>query len=373
MMGEFLKRHAMGGLQFQHGNQDASIEEFGSEARPELGDSETLKAGVASELRQVERLRRLARPLAFTVFALLGLLAALTLYTWMRIEELTTLVQHREERAAAAQAALQEAVDKQRAALKQALQQVASPSEAPLQASSPAKESRAGAPAPAVHVQQDQAKASKQHQPDPRPAPSHETGQTAPEQVRPVAASPRPSEAVPAKAQQLAEVHQNPPATARDPLPGDQGSSPPPAEQALPAQQEPEAIEKEQPEGGGSSEARSSQLDTAVARNHDEIERLRKLGKRDYIEFTLVRSGNRQQVTPDISLELRKVDLKRSRCSLDIYAEDYEFPTEMGINEPAMVRVRAMWDSVELVINKMGKNTVVGYLSAPKGVLGGGK
>ena len=363
----------MGGLEFQHGNQDASTEEFGSEARPEVNEPETLKAGVVSELRQVERLRRLARPLAFTVFAVLGLLAALMLYTWMRMEELTTLVQRREERAAAAQAALQEAVDKQRAALKQALQQMAPPSEAPPQASSPAKESRAGAPAPAVHVPQNQAKASKQHQPDPPPAPSHGTGQMAPEQVRPVAATPGPSEAVPAKSQEPAKVHQNPPAAPRDPPPGEQGSSPPPTEQALPAQQGPEAIEKEQREGGGSSDARSSPLDTAVARNHDEIERLRTLGKRDYIEFTLVRSGNRQQVTPDISLELRKVDLKRSRCSLDIYAEDYEFPTELGINEPAMVRVRAMWESVELVINKMGKDTVVGYLSAPKGVLGGGK
>jgi len=362
----------MGGLQFQHGNQEASTEELGSDARPEVTGSETLKEGVVSELRQVERLRRLARPLAFTVFALLGLLAALMLYTWMRMEELTTLVQRREERAPAAQAALQETGDKQRAALKQTLQQMAPPSGAPPQASSPAKESREVAPAPAVHVQRDQAKASKQHDPDPRPAPSSGTGQMATEQVRPVAATPGPSEAGPAMGQEPAEVHQNPPATPRDPPPGDRGSSPPP-EQALPAQQGPEAIEKEQREGGGSPDARASQLDTAVARNHDEIEKLRTLGKRDYIEFALVRSGNRQQVTPDISLELRKVDLKRSRCSLDIYAEDYEFPTELGINEPAMVRVRAMWESVELVINKMGKNTVVGYLSAPKGVLGGGK
>lgn len=363
----------MGELQFQHGNQDASTDEFGSEARPEVNDSETLKAGVASELRQVERLRRLARPLAFTVFALLGLLAALMLYTWMRLEELTTLVQHREERAAAAQAAVQEAVDKQRAALKQALQQMAPPSEAPPQASSPAKESKEVAPAPAVHMQRNQASASKQHQPEPHPAPSRGTGQRAPEQDRPVATGPGPSQAVPAMGQKPAEVHQNPPATPRDPLPADQGSSPPPTEQALPAQQEPEVIEKEQPEGGGNSDARPSQLDTAVARNHDEIERLRKLGKRDYIEFRLVRSANRQQVAPEISLELRKVDLKRSRCSLDVYAEDYEFPTDLGINEPVMVRVQAMWESVELVINKMGKDTVVGYLSAPKGVLGGGK
>ena len=363
----------MGGLEFQHGNQDASTEEFGSEVRPEVTESETLKAGVVSELRQVERLRRLARPLAFTIFALLGLLAALMLYTWMRLEELGTLVQHREERAAATQAALQEGIDKQRAALKQAVQQMASPTEAPPQASSSAKESRESEPPPVVHVQRDQAKAGKQHQPEPRPAPSYGTGQMAPEQDRPVAASPGPSEAVPAKGQEPAQVHQNPPATPRDPPPGDQGSSPPPTEQAPAAQQGLEAIEKEQSEGGGNSDARSSQLDTAVARNHDEVERLRKLGKRDYIEFTLVRSGNRQQVAPEISLELRKVDLKRSRCSLDVYAEDYEFPTDLGINEPVMVRVRAMWDSVELVINKMGKNAVVGYLSAPKGVLGGAK
>ena len=114
---------------------------------------------------------------------------------------------------------------------------------------------------------------------------------------------------------------------------------------------------------------RVTQADTVIARDHNEVERLRKLGRRDYIEFTLVRSGNRQEVAPDIKLELKKVDSKRLRCAVNIYAEDYEYPTDLGINEPVVFPVRAMWESVELVINKVGKDTVGGYLTARKGVL----
>ena len=106
-----------------------------------------------------------------------------------------------------------------------------------------------------------------------------------------------------------------------------------------------------------------------IARDHNDIERLRKLGARDYVEFTLVHSDTRQEVAPDISLQLKKVDSKRLRCALNIYAEGYEFPADLAINEPLVFPIRAMWDSVELVINKMGKDSVVGYLSARKGVL----
>jgi hypothetical protein len=239
--------------------------------------------------------------------------------------------------------------------------------------SSPGKESGDRAAAPPVYVQRKPAKASKQNQAEPQVAPSHATGRMVPVQERPAAASPEPSGAVPAMDQERAEVHRSPPVAHPDPPPSVEGSSPPPAEQAPPPQQGLEAIQKDQPEGGASSDARSSQLDKAIAHSHDEIEGLRKLGKRDYIEFTLVRSANRQEVAPNISLQLRKVDLKRSHCALDIYAEDYEFPADLVINEPVTVPVRAMWESVELVINKMGKDTVVGYLSARKGVLGAGR
>jgi len=112
-----------------------------------------------------------------------------------------------------------------------------------------------------------------------------------------------------------------------------------------------------------------TQADTVIARDHNEIERLRKLGRRDYVEFTLARAGNRLEVAPDIKLELKKVDSRKLRCAVNIYAEDYEYPTDLGINEPVVFPVRAMWESVELVINKVGKDTVGGYLTARKGVL----
>ena len=124
---------------------------------------------------------------------------------------------------------------------------------------------------------------------------------------------------------------------------------------------------------GETSGSKTGQADTAVAHNHNEIEGLRKLGKRDYVEFTLARSRTRQEVAPDISLQLKKVNAKRSRCALNIYAEGYEFPASLGVNEPMVFPIQAMWESVQLVVTKIGNDDVAGYLSAPKGVLVAGK
>jgi hypothetical protein len=141
-----------------------------------------------------------------------------------------------------------------------------------------------------------------------------------------------------------------------------------PSGQGPSARQGVEVAQNDQHDAAEPSGMRVARADAVIARDHDEIERLRRLGRRDYIEFTLVRSGSRQEVAPDISLELKKVDSKRLRCAVNIYAEDYEYPTDLGIYEPVVFPVRAMWESVELVINKVGKDTVGGYLSARKGV-----
>jgi hypothetical protein len=168
-------------------------------------------------------------------------------------------------------------------------------------------------------------------------------------------------------------IYQNPPAIRRDPSANRQGTSLPPTSGDLSANQISEAIQSEPRKSAGTSGMKLSQPDSAIARDHDEIEKLRKLGERDYVEFTLARSDARQEVAPDISLQLKKVDSKRLRCALNIYAEDSEFPTSLAINEPLVFPIRAMWESVELVINKMGKDTVAGYLSARKGVLASGR
>jgi type II secretory pathway component PulJ len=314
-------------------------------------------------------MQRIARPLALTVFALLGLLVALQFYSLKRIAELTTLGEQREERAKAALAALQAAIEKPRTAPDQLVHPVASPGHASLKPNLLGRESGDRQAASPAHAQPKLNKASKEAQPEHRAAPVSRAGQQVLEEARPATAQQTSSHEVPTSPQDFTATAQTSAAN-QGTLPADhQAASPPPASQDLSAHQGPDAIQNEQLEGAEASSLKGSQPGAVIARDHNEIEALRKLGKRDYFEFTLVRSGDRTEVAPDIRLQLKKVDLKRSRCSLSIFVENYEYPAELVINEPAVFPIRAMWESVQLVINKAGKDTVAGYLSARKGLL----
>jgi len=358
----------MGGAQFRR-DREPSSETFGSESRPEGQESETLRTRIASELRSVDRMQRLARPIALIVFTLLGLLAVLQLYTWSRVEQLEALSQRREERVAAALASMQETIDRQRLTLDEAAQHPASPGHSHKQADLEARETSEPAAPVAVRELPKPGKTSREPQPaahktasrpaDPRPAPESQT-----------AAPPAPDspQNVPPARQSTKIEFQSTASNRLDPA-ADRTDATLPSGRGASARQDGAAGQDDQHDVAEPSGMRVTQTDTVIARDHNEIERLRKLGRRDYIEFTLARAGNRQEVAPDIKLELKKVDSRRLRCAVNIYAEDYEYPTDLGINERVVFPVRAMWESVELVINKVGKDTVGGYLTARKGVL----
>jgi len=314
-------------------------------------------------------MQRVARPLALIVFTLLGLLAVLQLYTWSRVEQLSALSQRREERVAAALASMQETIDKQRVTLDEATQHSAFPGHSHKKADLEATETSEPAPPVAVRELPKPSKTSREPQPaahkaaphpaDLRPAPEPQTAaQPAPDSQQNVQ-----------PARQSTKIEFQSTASNRLDLSADRTDAAMPSGQGASARQGGEAGQDDQHEVAEPPGMRVTQADTVIARDHNEIERLRKLGRRDYVEFTLVRAGNRQEVAPDIKLELKRVDSKRLRCAVNIYAEDYEYPTDLGINEPVVFPVRAMWESVELVINKVGKDTVGGYLTARKGVL----
>jgi hypothetical protein len=314
-------------------------------------------------------MQRLARPIALIVFTLLGLLAVLQLYTWSRVEQLEALSQRREERVAAALASMQETIDRQRLTLDEAAQHPASPGHSHKQADLEARETSEPAAPVAVRELPKPGKTSREPQPaahktasrpaDPRPAPESQT-----------AAPPAPDspQNVPPARQSTKIEFQSTASNRLDPA-ADRTDATLPSGRGASARQDGAAGQDDQHDVAEPSGMRVTQTDTVIARDHNEIERLRKLGRRDYIEFTLARAGNRQEVAPDIKLELKKVDSRRLRCAVNIYAEDYEYPTDLGINERVVFPVRAMWESVELVINKVGKDTVGGYLTARKGVL----
>ncbi len=105
---------------------------------------------------------------------------------------------------------------------------------------------------------------------------------------------------------------------------------------------------------------------SVIARNHDELVTLEHRGDRNYYEFTLVR-GQRKPVGT-ISMELRRADSKRSRFTLDIFADDKRYEKkDRNVNEPLQFYSGKDPGLFEVVVNTINsKNQISGYLSTPK-------
>ena len=109
-----------------------------------------------------------------------------------------------------------------------------------------------------------------------------------------------------------------------------------------------------------------SEMGTLIAKNHDDIETLRRLGERDYIEFT-VASKNTPQKVGDITIELKGTDPKKNQCNLAIVVDDKRTEKRnRGINEPIFVYAHGEHRPLEVVVNQVEKNKISGYLSVPK-------
>jgi type II secretory pathway pseudopilin PulG len=109
-----------------------------------------------------------------------------------------------------------------------------------------------------------------------------------------------------------------------------------------------------------------SELGTLIARNHDEIDQLRRLGERDYIEFT-VSGKNKPQKVGNVTVELKSVNQKRNQYSVSMVVEDKRFEKKnRALNEPVFFYISGTRLPEELVINKVGKDQVSGYVSIPK-------
>jgi len=110
-----------------------------------------------------------------------------------------------------------------------------------------------------------------------------------------------------------------------------------------------------------------SELGTLIARNHDDIETLRKLGERDYFEFTLNRK--QPQRVANVGLDLTRTNVKRHRYNIALTVDDVQVERkDRAINEPVFCYVGGSKKAYEVVVNSVESNTVKGYLSTPKGV-----
>ena len=109
------------------------------------------------------------------------------------------------------------------------------------------------------------------------------------------------------------------------------------------------------------------ELSGAIARTHDELVALAHRTDRDYFEFTLPRKKAQQKVGT-ITVELEKTDTKRNVFSMYLLFDDKRTErSNKAMNEPIFFYVQGASSALELVVNKLGKDSVSGYVSTPKG------
>jgi cell division protein FtsB len=109
-----------------------------------------------------------------------------------------------------------------------------------------------------------------------------------------------------------------------------------------------------------------SEMGTLIARNHDEIDELRRMGTRDYFEFSVTRKAGAQKVG-SIQVELRDTNTKKNQYTINVLADDKSFEKKnRSVNEPIFFYTGGSRAALELVINKVTKNAATGYLSIPK-------
>lgn len=106
---------------------------------------------------------------------------------------------------------------------------------------------------------------------------------------------------------------------------------------------------------------------TLIAKNHDEIEELRRLGQRDYYEFTINRRNQKDKVG-DMIVVLRHVNPKRNLYTVSLYVDDSRYDKKnRSVNEPIYFFTSAYNHApLEFVVNHVAKNSISGYLSVPK-------
>ena len=109
-----------------------------------------------------------------------------------------------------------------------------------------------------------------------------------------------------------------------------------------------------------------SEMGTLIARNHDEIDQLRRIGQRDYFEFTVQRKGGATKVG-GVQLVLKDTNPKKNQYTINVLADDNSFEKKnRSVNEPIFFYTGGSRSALELVVNKVTKSSATGYLSVPK-------
>jgi hypothetical protein len=108
------------------------------------------------------------------------------------------------------------------------------------------------------------------------------------------------------------------------------------------------------------------ELSGAIARTHDELVALAHKTDRDYFEFSLTRG--KQQKVGSLQARLEKTNPKKNLYTVDLFFDDKRVVRkDQALDSPVFFYMQGAPSTLELVVNKLDKDSASGYVSAPKG------
>ena len=103
-----------------------------------------------------------------------------------------------------------------------------------------------------------------------------------------------------------------------------------------------------------------------IARTGTDLADLRARGEREYIEFDIYKKAKRKKVGM-VSIELKKTDEKRQKFTIALTSDDKTVEKkDRNPFEPVQFYLQGQRQATEIVIQKVMKDRITGYISTPK-------
>ncbi len=127
-----------------------------------------------------------------------------------------------------------------------------------------------------------------------------------------------------------------------------------------------DAVAKNRADLEGSISSTRDELNGSIAKTHDELVALEKRGERSYFEFDLSKSKQFQRFGP-LTISLRKTDTKHKTYDLAMMVDDNELnKKKVNLYEPIWIHTESGAQPIQVVVNRIDKDFIHGYVSAPK-------
>jgi hypothetical protein len=127
-----------------------------------------------------------------------------------------------------------------------------------------------------------------------------------------------------------------------------------------------DAVARNRTDLEGNLDSTRDELNGSIAKTHEELVALAKRGERSYFEFDLTKSKQFQRVGP-LTLSLRKADTKHKSYDVQMIVDDNQLTKKhVNLYEPIWIHTENESQPVQVVVNRVEKNLIHGYVSAPK-------